>query len=336
MALARRAEHLLEVQTLALVRQVQQLVRMVVLHALHDGGQVRRGVQRRAVALDEDARRQLLAVALLGHGHNKRALALDKHALGLQLLEHRGNVGLRVAFALPDVEADVQIVIVLTQIGHGDLHDVAPQGIVAGTALLHGKRDLVSAGGEGLVLLRAGAGRGVDLLQLGDRERRFLGIRAGEALVKIGQVRLAALQLGDDQADLQAPVAQMNVADDVVTEVAVDALDALADDGGAQVADVQGLCHVRPAIVEHDAAGLALTGHAEALALAHLLQMGGQICRLHTQVDEAGLYGLGRGKDAAVLQAVDNVLRNDERGFVVLLCGGHGTVALKFAQIGAV
>ena len=64
--------------------------------------------------------------------------------------------------------------------------------------------------------------------------------------------------------------------------------------------------------------------------------MGGQICRLHTQVDKAGLYGLGCGKDAAVLQAVHNVLRNDERGFVVLLCGGHGTVALKFAQIGAV
>lgn len=123
---------------------------------------------------------------------------------------------------------------------------MAPQGIVAGAALLHGKRDLVSAGGEGLVLLRAGAGRGVDLLQLGDRERRFLGIRAGEALVKIGQVRLAALQLGDDQADLQAPVAQMNVADDIVAEVAVDALDALADDGGAQMADVQGLGHVRP------------------------------------------------------------------------------------------
>ena len=35
-------------------------------------------------------------------------------------------------------------------------------------------------------------------------------------------------------------------------------------------------------------------------------------------------------------EAVDNVLRNDERGFVVLLCGGHGAVALKFAQIGAV
>ena len=99
---------------------------------------------------------------------------------------------------------------------------------------------------------------------------------------------------------------------------------------------MQGLCHVRPAVVEHDAAGLALTGHAEALALPHLLQMGGQICRLHTQVDKAGLYGLGCGKDAAVLQAVDNVLRNDERGVVVLLCGGHGAVALKFAQIRAV
>ena len=152
---ARRAEHLLEVQTLALVRQVQQLVRMVILHALHDGGQVRRGVQRRAVALDEDARRQLLAVALLGHGHDERALALDKHASAFSF-SSIGDVGLRVAFAFPDVEADVQIVIVLTQIGHGDLHDVAPQGIVAGTALLHGKRDLVSAGGEGLVLPSSG------------------------------------------------------------------------------------------------------------------------------------------------------------------------------------
>ena len=150
-----------------------------------------------------------------------------------------------------------------------------PECALAAFAVLESEGLLMRAGGEGFVLLAAGAGGGVNAFKLGDRERRFLGIRAGEALVKIGQVRLAALQLGDDQADLQAPVAQMDVADDIVAEVAVDALDALADDGGTQVADVQGLCHVRPAVVEHDAAGLALTGHAEALALAHLLQMGG-------------------------------------------------------------
>ena len=70
----------------------------------------------------------------------------------------------------------------------------------------------------------------------------------------------------------------MDVADDVVAEVAVNALDALADDGGAQMADVQGLCHVWPAVVEHDAAGLALTGHAEALAVGrvHIQQRLGQ------------------------------------------------------------
>ena len=60
--------------------------------------------------------------------------------------------------------------------------------------------------------------------------------------VKVGEIRLNVVEFGDDQTHLQTPVAKVDVTDGVVAEVLVQPLQALADDGGAQVADVQGLC----------------------------------------------------------------------------------------------
>ena len=135
-ALLGRAEHLLKMQRLPLVGQIEDLVGVIILHALHERREVGRCVKRRAVGLDEDAGRKLLLIALLRHVDDPRALALAQDAHGLEPLKHRRDIRLGVALALPDVEADVQVLIVALEVGDGDAHDLLPEGIVAAAVRL--------------------------------------------------------------------------------------------------------------------------------------------------------------------------------------------------------
>ncbi len=61
----------------------------------------------------------------------------------------------------------------------------------------------------------------------------------------------------DQQAHLEAPVAEVGVAHHLVAAEAVQALDRLADDRGAQVAHVHRLGDVGAAVVDHHPAGTA-------------------------------------------------------------------------------
>ena len=85
---------------------------------------------------------------------------------------------------------------------------------------------------EGLVHFGLAACCRINILQLGNRKRRLRRILAGIIRVKIYQIRLTVMQLLDDQSHLQSPVTQMHIADDMVSHIAADALDALSDDRG--------------------------------------------------------------------------------------------------------
>ena len=128
----------------------------------------------------------------------------------------------------------------------------------------------------------------------------------------------------------------MDVADDLVSEIAVDPLDGFPDDRRAQMADVQGLGDVRAAVVQHHGTGGNASRHAEARLRAHLLQMCREIFRLHTQIQEARLYRLRRGKHLAALQLCRDILRDEKRRLVFRPGRGHRAIALKLAQIGTV
>ena len=82
-ALSRRTEHLLKVQALPLIGQIENFIGMVILHTLHNGGEVGGGIERCAVGLHEDARWNLLLIALFRNGNDLRALALLQNALRL-------------------------------------------------------------------------------------------------------------------------------------------------------------------------------------------------------------------------------------------------------------
>ena len=334
--LARHAEDLLKVEALPLVDDVEDLAGMEILLTLQDRGKVGRGVERRAVGFQQDAGRDLLRVGFLLHGHDERAFGLNGQALALDDVQHLRDILLRVGLAEPDVEADVQVFIVALQIHHRDAHDVLPHRAVAPVSRLEQIGRVVRARGERLVRLALCAGRGIDLFQLRDRERRFLRIFTGEVRVEVGELRMTVAHLFDDEAHLQAPVAEVDVADDAVAEVAVDALDGLADDGAAQMADVERLGHVRAAVVEDDGARVCVRLHAEAVARLHLAQELRQILARELQVQKAGVHGLDRFKHLAVRQLFADRRCDLDGRFVIGFGSGHRAVALKFAQVGPV
>ena len=315
--LARNAEELLKVQRLPLVGQVQKLVRMIVVLALDDGCKIGRGVECCAVGLDQNAGRDFLCVALLLHRHDQRTVGLDSQMLFLNDFQQLGNIRLRVAFAQPHVKRHVQRAVVLFQVRDGHAQNVLPQVVIAALPVLKLFCRLMRAARKCFVRLAARGGRRIDFLQIGDGKRRFGGILAGEALVKIGELRMALAQALDDKPHLKAPVAQMHVADDTVSEEAVDALDGLADDGRAQMADVQRLCHVRAAVVYDNRARRALRLHAEVIVRGHFAQIRGQFLTGHAQIQKARLDRRDLGKQRVFRKLRRDVLGDLNRRLVI-------------------
>ena len=266
-------EDLLKVQTLPLVGDVENLIGVEVLHPLNHGGEVRGGVDGGAIGLHQNAGGHFLLVRVLGHGDDPSALALHRQAPVFQILYHGGNVGVSIGLTQPALKGDAQIFVVLLQVRHGNVHDMLPQSPVAPAALLEFKGGGVGLLGKGFILFFPGGGGGVDLLQLGNGEGGLLRVFPGVIRVEVGKLRLPPLQFRDDQAHLQTPVAQVNVADGIIAEEFVQPFQALADDGGAQMTDVQGLGHIGSAVIHHN--GLPCPGfhHAEIFVGPHLLQV---------------------------------------------------------------
>ncbi len=100
------------------------------------------------------------------------------------------------------------------------------------------------------------------------------------------------LHLRDDQAHLKTPVAEMDIADDVVAEEPVNALDGLADDGASEVADMKRLCNVRPAVVHDDGPGILLGLDAEVRSEIHFRNVLREKAIRQLKVQKAGVHGL--------------------------------------------
>ena len=96
------------------------------------------------------------------------------------------------------------------------------------------------------------AGCGINVLKLGNRKRRFLGIFPLIIVLKIHKFRFAHFQLCDNQPHLQSPISQVHVADHRVTHKPANPLDALPDNGRTQMPYMQRLCHIRSAVINHN------------------------------------------------------------------------------------
>ena len=65
---------------------------------------------------------------------------------------------------------------------------------------------------------------------------------------------MAISQLGDHLPHLQTPVTQVDIAQHMVAGKVGQPLDTFANDRGAQVADVHGLGHIGPAVIDDELA----------------------------------------------------------------------------------
>ena len=330
------AEDLLKVQCLTLVGEVQQLLGLVVLHTLNNGSQIGGGIDGSAVRLDQNAGGHFLGVGLFLYRDHQCAVGNLGDALGLHILDHGGDIGLCIAFTQPHIKADIQVTVILLQVGNGQAHNVIPDGTIAAIAILQLEGCFMSTGCKGLVYLALAGGSGVDFFQLRNGEGSFCRILAGESGIKVGQFRLTLADFLDDQAHLQAPVTHVDVANDIVAEVAVDALQAFADDGRTQMADVQGFCHIGTAVVHHHGFCIGICLQTEMLADGHVGHIVTQPLGGDIEVQETGIDGSDHAEHGIACQLLGYGIGNLDGGALIGLGSGHGTVALEFTQVGTI
>ncbi|MNS48254.1 hypothetical protein D3C72_808170 [compost metagenome] len=264
------------------------------------------------------------------------AVIFDQQAGFLQVRQHFRHQGIGVGLAVPQVEGDVQGAELALQRGAADGDEVGPQGAVAGTAVLQLSGGLAGAVAEGGVFLGLGGGLGIEAFQVLQRDRT-LGREGAVALGHegVGQVLVAAG--GDQQAHLEAPVAEVGVAPDGVAAEAEQPLQALADDGRAQVADVHRLGHIGAGVVDDDLARRRVQrGAGQGFVGGHLGGALGQGGVGELQVDEAGTGDLDRRQTRVGAQAFGDAGGQLARIGLQRLGGGQGAVGLEVGQVGAV
>ncbi len=147
---------------------------------------------------------------------------------------------------------------------------------------------------------------------------------------------MASLEFGDEHTHLQAPVAQVYVTQDIMTEEARDAFDALTDDGGAEMSHVHGLGDVGTAVVDHD---LLRGRHAldtKSIVVRRALCVCCEKLVGQFEVDEPGTGERYLAKDSVVGEHLRDLLPDLPRVGLVRLCGGERAVALKLSQVGTV
>ena len=103
-------------------------------------------------------------------------------------------------------------------------------------------------------------------------------------------------QVGEQHAELGAPVADVVLPDHRVAEELEDARDGVADDGRAQVADVHLLGQVRRGQVDHHALRRACLAHAETFVGEGAVEAGGEPDVILEEVEEAGAGDLHLGQ----------------------------------------
>ena len=128
----------------------------------------------------------------------------------------------------------------------------------------------------------------------------------------------------------------MDITDDMVAEVAVNALEAFADNGRAQMTYMEGLCHIGAAVVHHHSSGIGVMLQTVTLGLAHVGNIVLQVFSGDMEVQKTWVDGRDLREHGLVLQLRCHGVGNLDGSAAVGLCRRHGAVALVFAQVGAV
>ncbi len=168
----------------------------------------------------------------------------------------------------------------------------------------------------------------------------FLRFCRGEdvALFEVGDGQVVALVIGqafaiadDEDAELRAPIAEVIIGDDGVAKRAEDAVDGVADDGGADVADVHLLGGVRRGIIDDNLLACARLGDAALRFGRERRELCGEPFGGDRQVEKAGTRDFD-------LQFAADIFRDFCRGIAWLEADFFGelerVIALVIAEAG--
>ncbi len=248
------------------------------------GGEVGGGVEVAAAGLLHDHREWIaLGVPELFEEDAQRAVVFGEQALGGQVGDHLGEVVVVGALAhdVGHAQLHAETVVDLLAVRQGNLVEAGPQAQAVGVAGLQLDHQFAGAVGEFGRLVEAFLRRAVEDLQV---------VQLG-----LGVDRLL-FQVGEQHAELGAPVADVVLPDHRVAEELEDARDGVADDGRAQVADVHFLGQVRRGQVDHHALRRACLAHAETFVGEGAVEAGGEPDVILEEVEEAGAGDLHLGQ----------------------------------------
>ena len=220
---------------------------------------------------------------------DQRPIRLAGEIIGIhQPVDERSEAIVHRALTPPQIELDAEILEVLLLFGDRDIVIVPPQRQIPRPTVLQVERGLTcTLSFIGVVLAPLDNNR-IHLGQIVERDRRLVGVRAGEGRVEVGKVGLAAFQFDDQLADRHTPVTHVNVADNLVACNAEEPLEALTNDRGAEMPYMHRLRHVRTAVVDDHLAPGVRYGDSAALVVLHHLRVASEVLVGDDDVDEAG------------------------------------------------
>ena len=317
----RGGEDLLEMELLRRAGDIPNGVRVPAFDAVFDGGEVGRGVEEAAVAFADEA-------GLVGQRRNvgeenaRGAFADLRGAVGEEFVDQGGQRRIVETFAETLVEADAEFFVDILELGPREFDQLLPDGAVFRIALLEFDQFLA----RGLVHGGVGLLEGVDLAV----EARHFGDRVALERGAIEEM----FPTVEDLAELRAPVAEMVVGHDFVSEKACDAGQRVAEDGATDMADMHRLGDVGRAEIDDDAlrvSGFRCTATGVAGEVAQSVR---DPLRLETEVEEAGAGNLRLFANVAGFEVVGDPGGQFARVGFGLLGQHHGGVGLVVAEAG--
>ena len=316
---ARGREDLLKVELLRRAGHIPDGIGLPTLFAILDGGQIRCRVEKSTVAFADQTgfvgqRRDV------AEKHTNRTLADFRHSIGQKCLHQGGQCGIVETLAETFVETDAQPTVDFLELGPREIDELLPDGAVLRVTLL--KFDQF--------LARGPVHRGIGLLDRVDFAVEPRHFRHGITLQRgtIEEVLPAVKNL----AELRAPIAEMIVGHDLVSEKSGDAGERVAENGAADVADVHRLGDVRRTEIDDDFQPLFGLGRAAARIGRENPQLPRDPTGLEAEVEEARSRNLRLGAYVAAFELFRDLRGKLARISFRLLGQNHGGIGLVIAE----
>ncbi|MNT09571.1 hypothetical protein D3C72_1443600 [compost metagenome] len=285
-------------------------------------GDIRRGVEIAAILfLDDHAHRFAFLVFILIKEHNRCAFALYRQIFGFQIGHDARQHGVIKAFAHHVVagQGDVQTVIGDLILGHRDVNQLAPHFAEVGVAALEFHHIATCALGESFIFVVMFFGFTVETFQI--RQRHFARI-----------FLLLLFKIGNQHSELGTPVANVVRANHFMAQELQGAHSGIADDGGAQVADVHLFCHVWRRVIDNDGLRLRLS-HTQTVRFQRRVNVTREEGRIEENVDKAWTCNLNLVGNAVEIQMSQYQLSELSRRHAQFFSHCHHAISLIVAKL---